>query len=114
LSHSEKENQIHTPTPQTSADEPMTDGHILRLFVTGSTPRSLRAITNLRAICEEHLAGRYSLEVVDLYQHPEMAKQNNLVAAPTLIKSLPDPIRRVIGDMSDEGQVLFGLDIVPE
>ncbi|MEZ0326403.1 MAG: circadian clock KaiB family protein [Fimbriimonas sp.] len=92
----------------------MPEGHVLRLFVTGSTPRSLRAITNLKAICEEHLAGRYTLEVVDLYQQPELAKQNNLIAAPTLIKSLPDPIRRVIGDMSDEDQVLLGLDVQPE
>jgi circadian clock protein KaiB len=93
--------------------EVLTEGHVLRLFVTGSTPRSLRAITNLQAICEEHLAGRYTLEVVDLYQQPEQAKQNNLVAAPTLIKSLPDPVRRVIGDMSDEQQVLVGLDVEP-
>jgi len=83
----------------------------LSLFVTGSTPRSIKAITNLRQICEEHLSGNYELEVIDLYQHPEQAKTNNLVAAPTLIKLLPEPVRRVIGDMSDEGQVLFGLDI---
>jgi circadian clock protein KaiB len=83
----------------------------LSLFVTGSTPRSIRAITNLRLICEEHLSGRYELDVIDLYQHPEQAKANNLVAAPTLIKFLPKPVRRVIGDMSDEGQVLFSLDI---
>ena len=114
MSGSGKENLIQPSTASSNADEPMLDGHILRLFVTGSTPRSLRAITNLKAICEEHLAGRYRLEVLDLYQHPELAKQNNLIAAPTLIKSLPEPIRRVIGDMSDEDQVLFGLDIQPE
>ncbi len=90
------------------------EGHVLRLFVTGTTPRSVRAITNLRSILEEHLPGRYSLEIVDLYQQPELAKQNNLIAAPTLIKSLPDPVRRVIGDMSDEVQVLLGLELIVE
>jgi circadian clock protein KaiB len=88
--------------------------YVLRLFVTGSTPKSVRAITNLRAILEEYLSGRYTLEIVDLYQQPELARQNNLIAAPTLIKSLPDPVRRVIGDMSDEEQVLLGLDFEPE
>lgn len=105
--------KIQKMTENNGAGTPIPVGHVLRLFVTGSTPRSLRAITNLRAICEEHLAGRYTLEVVDLYQQPELAKENNLIAAPTLIKSLPDPIRRVIGDMSDEDQVLLGLDIQP-
>ncbi|AIE85897.1 KaiB [Fimbriimonas ginsengisoli Gsoil 348] len=85
--------------------------YILKLFVTGTTPRSLKAIANLRAICQEHLLGRYELQVVDLYQQPELARENKLVAAPTLIKSLPNPIRRVIGDMSDTAEVLAGLDI---
>jgi circadian clock protein KaiB len=87
--------------------------YLLKLFVTGSTPRSLKAIANLRSICEEHLAGRYELQIVDLYQQPELAKENKLVAAPTLIKSLPEPVRRVIGDMSDTAEVLVGLDIAP-
>jgi circadian clock protein KaiB len=111
VSYPGKENEIQILTEDNGAENEIPEGHVLRLFVTGSTPRSIRAITNLRAICEEHLAGRYSLEVVDLYQNPELAKENNLVAAPTLIKTLPDPIRRVIGDMSDEDQVLLGLDI---
>ena len=85
--------------------------YLLKLFVTGSTPRSLRAIMNLQAILEEHLAGRYELQIVDLYQQPELAKDNQLVAAPTLIKRLPEPARRVIGDMSNTAEVLFGLDI---
>ncbi|WP_025225545.1 circadian clock KaiB family protein [Fimbriimonas ginsengisoli] len=97
------------PTP---ADEPGEEVmYILKLFVTGTTPRSLKAIANLRAICQEHLLGRYELQVVDLYQQPELARENKLVAAPTLIKSLPNPIRRVIGDMSDTAEVLAGLDI---
>ena len=85
--------------------------YVLMLFVTGSTPRSLRAISNLRAICQEYLVGRYELKVVDLYQQPELAKDNKLVAAPTLIKSQPVPVRRVIGDMSNTAEVLLGLDI---
>jgi circadian clock protein KaiB len=85
--------------------------YVLTLFVTGATPKSLRAIGNLRAICQEHLAGRYELHIVDLYQQPEQAKLNKLVAAPTLIKSHPIPVRRVIGDMSDASEVLFGLDL---
>ena len=85
--------------------------YVLELFVTGSTPRSIRAISNLKAICQEYLHGRYVLHVVDLYQQPELAKHNELVAAPTLIKRLPEPIRRVIGDMSDTAEVLAGLNI---
>jgi len=88
--------------------------YLLKLFVTGSTPRSLRAVANLRAICEEHLSGHYELQIIDLYQQPELAKENKLVAAPTLIKSLPEPVRRVIGDMSDTAEVLVGLDIDPK
>jgi circadian clock protein KaiB len=94
--------------PHERQDEPH---YSLKLFVTGSTPRSLKAIANLRNICEEHLLGRYELQIVDLYQQPELAKDNKLVAAPTLIKCLPEPVRRVIGDMSDTAEVLVGLDI---
>lgn len=87
------------------------DDYVLRLFVTGSTPKSIRAITNLRAICEEHLEGHFDLEVIDLYQQPELAAGNHIVAAPTLIKKLPAPLRRIIGDMSDTERVLIGLDL---
>jgi circadian clock protein KaiB len=87
--------------------------YCLKLFVTGSTPRSVRAIANLQAICQEHLEGRYELQIVDLYQQPELAKGNKLVAAPTLIRTLPEPVRHVIGDLSDTAEVLVGLDIVP-
>ena len=95
------------------SEMPVGPQYSLKLFVTGSTPRSLKAIANLRAICQEHLMGRYELLVVDLYQQPELAKDNKLVAAPTLIKWLPEPVRRVIGDMSDKSEVLLGLDIEP-
>lgn len=85
--------------------------HVLRLYVTGMTPRSIRAIENLRAICEEHLHGRYDLEVIDIYQQPTLAKGDQIIAAPTLIKQLPLPLRKVIGDMSSTERVLLGLDL---
>ena len=90
---------------------PAEGGYILRLYVTGMTMRSARAIENLRTICEERLAGRYQLEVIDIYQQPELAGREQIVAAPTLVKSLPLPLRRIIGDMSDRDRVLIGLDL---
>jgi len=86
---------------------------VLRLYVTGMTPRSTQAIANLRAICDEHLAGRYDLEIVDIYQHPRLARDEQIVAAPTLVKRLPPPLRRIVGDLSDGEQVLVGLDLRP-
>jgi circadian clock protein KaiB len=86
--------------------------YVLRLYVTGMTPRSARAISNLRAICDEYLEGRYDLEVIDIYQQPVLAKGEQIVAAPTLIKKLPLPMRRIIGDMSNRDHVLLGLDLV--
>lgn len=85
----------------------------LRLFVTGMTPRSSRAIRNAKRICEENLAGRYDLKVVDLYDQPLLAADAGIAATPTLVKSLPLPIRHMIGDLSDEQAVLRGMDIVP-
>jgi len=85
----------------------------LYLFVTGSTPRSMRAIANMRQICDENLEGRYSLEVVDIYDHPEAAQEQQIVASPTLVKVLPEPLRRIIGDLSDKERVLAGLNIRP-
>ncbi|HEX2395694.1 MAG TPA: circadian clock KaiB family protein [Bacteroidales bacterium] len=85
--------------------------YLLKLYVSGSSPQSIRAIYNLKKICEEKLKGRYILEIIDLYQKPEVAKEVNLIAAPTLIKRLPLPIRRVIGDMSNADRVLVGLDV---
>ena len=87
------------------------DKYLLRLYITGSTSRSILAITNLKKICEEYLEGRYELEVIDLYQQPSLAKGDQIIAAPTLIKKLPLPFRRIIGDMSDKEKVLFGLDL---
>ena len=79
--------------------------YVLRLYVTGMTPRSLRAITNIKKICEEHLKGRYDLEVIDIYQRPTLAEGEQIIAAPTLIKKLPLPLRRFIGDMTCTGAV---------
>lgn len=87
------------------------DTYVLRLYVTGMTPRSARAVANLQAICTEYLDGRYDLEVVDIYQQPALAKGEQIIAAPTLIKKLPLPMRRIIGDMSDRARVLLGLDL---
>ena len=95
--------------PQTSSER-----YILRLFVTGMTSRSSRAVSNLRAICDEYLEGRYDLEVIDIYQQPVLTKGEQIVAAPTLIKKLPLPMRRIIGDMSNREHVLHGLDLIHE
>ncbi len=83
----------------------------LRLYVTGTTERSTRAIQNIRAVCDEHLSGRYELEVIDIYQQPVLAQGHQIVAAPTLIKMLPPPLRRLIGNLSDVDRVLMGLDL---
>jgi circadian clock protein KaiB len=85
--------------------------YVLRLYVTGATARSRRAIVNINAICREHLQGKYDLEVIDIHQKPALAKDEQIVAAPTLIKQLPLPLRRIIGDLSDRESVLFGLDL---
>jgi circadian clock protein KaiB len=86
--------------------------YVMKLYVTGATPRSTRAITNLRRLCDEHLPGRYELEVVDIYQQPALAAEGQVVAAPTLVKSLPLPLRKFIGDMSDTQNLLAGLQVL--
>ncbi|MBK1724753.1 circadian clock KaiB family protein [Thiocystis violacea] len=100
-----------SPTDDPAWGSPRRDDYLLRLYVTGATPNSTRAIANLKRICEEHLEGRYTLEVIDLYQHPERAKEAQILAAPTLIKTLPPPLRRMIGTLSNEERVLLGLDL---
>jgi circadian clock protein KaiB len=84
----------------------------LKLYVTGTSPRSAQAIANVRSLCEEHLAGRYDLEVIDIYQQPGIAVREQIVAAPTLIKKVPEPSRRMIGDLSNRDKILVGLNIV--
>ncbi len=83
----------------------------LRLYITGMGPRSAAAYNNIKSICDEYLAGRYELEVIDIYQHPERAKQDQIIAAPTLVKTLPEPLRRMIGDLSDNDRLMLGLDL---
>lgn len=88
------------------------DGFILRLYVAGRTPKSVRAIASVQRICAEYLQGRYELEVIDLYQQPHLAQGEQIIAVPTLIKKLPPPLRRIIGDMSSTERVLIGLDLL--
>ena len=85
--------------------------YILRLYVAGQTPKSVDAITNIKKFCDENLNGRYALAVIDLYQQPQLAQGEQIIAVPTLIKKLPLPLRRIIGDMSNTERVLVGLDL---
>ncbi|PZV03141.1 MAG: thiol-disulfide isomerase [Leptolyngbya sp.] len=86
----------------------------LRLFVAGATPRSIQALERLKSLCETYLQGRYELEVIDIYQSPAALAVDNVVAIPTLVKQLPLPLRRIVGDLSDTEKVLKGLDLVPK
>ncbi len=88
--------------------------YVLRLYITGTTPRSEEAIRNIKKICEQELKGRYELEIIDIYQQPELAKKEQILAAPTLIRKLPLPLRKLVGDMSDKERVVVGLEIQPE
>jgi circadian clock protein KaiB len=92
-------------------DEPQDGKYVLKLYVTGMTPNSVRAVENLRKICEEHLQGKYDLEVIDIYQQPALARSEQIIAAPTLVKKLPLPLRKFIGGLSETEKVLVGLDI---
>jgi circadian clock protein KaiB len=85
--------------------------YFLRLYISGMTPKSTQAVANLRKLCNEHLAGRFELEVIDIFQQPELAKGEQIIATPTLIKKLPLPLRRLIGDMSDTEGFLLGIDL---
>lgn len=87
------------------------DTYVLRLYVSGMTPNSLQAIENVRALCAKHLAGRCRLEIIDIFQQPHLAREGQIIAAPTLVKELPPPLRRFIGDMSKEERILVGLNI---
>ncbi len=85
--------------------------YVLRLYVTGMTQRSTEAFSTIKALCEERLQGRYELEVIDIYQHPQLAIDEQIIAVPTLVKKLPAPLRRLVGDLSNEDRVLLGLDL---
>jgi circadian clock protein KaiB len=85
--------------------------YVLRLYINDSTPKSQRAVENLQRVCDEHLQGRYNLEVIDIHRHANLARDEQIIAVPTLIKRLPAPLQRLVGDMSDLKKVLFGLDL---
>jgi len=91
--------------------KPPTTRHVLRLYVVGMTPKSTRAITNIKAICEQYLRGRYDLEVIDVYQQPKLAQGEQILAVPALVKKLPLPLRTLVGDLSNTERVLLGLDL---
>ena len=97
-------------TPATPSPDPDGTYH-LRLYVAGQSPKSVRAVENLRHVCEEYLPGRYTIELVDLIENPERARSDQIIAVPTLIRKLPEPIRRIIGDLSDTDKVLIGLQL---
>ena len=101
------------PTPLPPAALAGTEQWLLRLYVAGQTPRSVLAFANLRQICEEHLAGRYQIEIIDLQAQPELAREDQILAIPTLVRALPAPVRRLIGDLSHTERVLVGLDLKP-
>jgi len=86
---------------------------ILRLYIAGQTPRSIAAFANLKRICEQHLAGRYRIEIIDLIQNPQLAAGDQILAVPTLVRRLPEPVRKIIGDLSNTDRVLVGLDVRP-
>src|SRR5207244_5632609 len=89
------------------------EARMRRLYMAGQTPRSVAAFANLKRICEEHLAGRYRIEVIDLVQNPQLAAGDQILAVPTLVRRLPEPVRRIIGDLSNAERVLVGLDVRP-
>jgi circadian clock protein KaiB len=90
-----------------------TDLWQLRLYVAGQTPKSLAAFANLKRICEEHLSGKYRIEIIDLLENPTLAKGDQILAIPTLVRKLPEPVRKIIGDLSNTERVLVGLDVRP-
>jgi circadian clock protein KaiB len=96
-----------------SIADPGAESWCLRLYVAGQSPRSLRAFENLKELCETHLAGRYQIEIIDLMENPKLARGDQIVAVPTLVRKLPEPVRKIIGDLSDSDRVLVGLDLRP-
>ncbi|MGD0752210.1 MAG: circadian clock protein KaiB [Anaerolineales bacterium] len=104
-------NPTKSASPKARLEKEKSDNYILRLYVAGKTPRSVAALDNLKKICEEHLAGRYKLQVVDLLESPQLARGDQILAIPTLVRKLPLPVRRIIGDLSNTERVLVGLDL---
>jgi circadian clock protein KaiB len=104
----------HAQALSMAAREQASAKYVLRLYVVGLTPKSQRAIQTIKNLCDLHLKDRYELEIVDIYQQPELLQQEQIIVAPTLIKKLPLPLRRIIGDMADRDKVLLGLDLRPK
>jgi circadian clock protein KaiB len=104
------ENNMQTKSKRTAVEAPIARWE-LRLYVAGQTSKSLLAFANLKRICEEHLAGEYRIEIVDLLQNPQLAKGDQIFALPTLVRKLPQPVRKIIGDLSNTERVLVGLDL---
>ena len=100
-----------SPSASRKTPKAASEKYVLRLYVAGINPRSSTAIRSITALCEEHLKGRYDLEIIDIYQQPYLAKGEQIIAVPTLIKKLPMPLRRFIGDMASKDRILFGLDL---
>jgi len=98
--------------PKAKRPKASADTFVLRLYVAGQTPKSLLAFANLKKICEEHLAGRYQIEVIDLLENPQLASGDQILAIPTLVRKLPEPVRKIIGDLSNTERVLIGLDLL--
>jgi circadian clock protein KaiB len=111
-----KGNQARPPQPKvtTALRKAASSRYILKLYVAGQSAKSVNAVANIKKLCEAHLPGRYVLDVIDLYQQPQLAQGEQIIAVPTLIRKLPSPLRRVIGDMSSTERVLIGLDIRSE
>jgi circadian clock protein KaiB len=105
-----------TLTEQPSGDDgaPDSETWALRLYVAGTTPKAVTAFANLKRICENNLAGRYTIEIIDLLENPALAEGDQILAVPTLVRKLPEPMKRIIGDLSNEARVLVGLDIRPQ
>jgi circadian clock protein KaiB len=109
-----KRGQTSTEEFEKAAKEPDQAKYVLRLYVTGMTPKSTLAVANIRKLCEKHLTGRYELDVIDIYQQLDVAKGEQIIATPTLIKKLPLPLRKLIGDMSDTQRLLVGIGLKSE
>lgn len=101
-------------TGQRESEDQHQDTYALRLYVAGQSPKSVLAIENLRRVCSEYLPGRHTIELIDLVEHPKLAKGDEIIAVPTLVRRLPEPIKKIVGDLSDTEQVLVGLQLRPE
>jgi circadian clock protein KaiB len=109
-----REHKSKAPGRRSRTESDASESWELRLYVAGATPRAIAALDNLKRICEEHLAGQYRIEVIDLLQNPQLAQGDQILAVPTLVRKLPVPVRKIIGDLSNEQRVLVGLDLRPQ